>query len=177
MATIKEVAQRAKVSIATVSYVLNGTGAVSANKRRAVMEAVDALNYRPSYRGRALQSRRSMSLGLVLPASRRAGDPSFSTLLGGLVEGAARHGYHVLLAASGPDQPEAMLYGSLYRSGMVDGIVIIDAQVEDERSAVAEKLGLPLICAGRSSNRTAFVALDGVAGMIEALAHLIVRGH
>ena len=177
MATIKEVAQRANVSIATVSYVLNGTGSVSANKRRAVLEAVEALNYRPSYRGRALQSQRSMSIGLVLPAAQRAADPSFGALLAGLTEGAAAGGYHILLAATNPEQAEAGLYGSLYRSGRVDGLVLLDVQVEDERIAAAEALGVPVISSGRSSNGRAFVALDGVAGMIEAMAHLIVRGH
>lgn len=177
MATIKEVARRANVSIATVSYVLNGTGAVSASKRRAVLEAVDALNYRPSYRGRALQSQRSMSLGLVLPGTERAADVSFGALLCGLTEGAAAHGYHILLATGSPEQPDATLYGSLYRSGRIDGLVLIDVQAEDERIAAAETLGLPLICAGRSAHANAFVALDGVAGMVEAMAHLIVRGH
>src|SRR4028119_198611 len=96
MATIKQVAQRANVSIATVSYVLNGSGSVSAAKRRAVLDAVEELNYRPSYRGRALQAQRSMALGLVLPAPQRVADPSFGALLAGLTAGAAELGYHVL---------------------------------------------------------------------------------
>ena len=177
MATIKEVARRANVSIATVSYVLNGTGSVSASTRSAVLAAVDALNYRPSYRGQALQAQRSMTLGLVLPAPGRAADPSFGALLAGLSEGAAEGGYHVLLAVNSEKQPEASLYGAWHRSGRVDGVVIVDIQSDDQRIAAARAVGVPFICAGRPQAADAFVAVDIVAGMIEAMAHLIVRGH
>ncbi|MDP9311328.1 MAG: LacI family transcriptional regulator [Chloroflexota bacterium] len=177
MATIKEVARQANVSIATVSYVLNGTGSVSASTRSAVLAAVDALNYRPSYRGRALQSRRSMTVGLVLPVPARATDPSFGALLAGLSEGAAQGGYYVLLAANTAAQPEASLHGAWHRSGRVDGVVIMDVQSDDPRIAAARAVGVPFICAGRTPTAGAFVAVDGVAGMLEAMAHLIVRGH
>jgi DNA-binding LacI/PurR family transcriptional regulator len=177
MATIKEVAQHANVSIATVSYVLNGTGSVSPAKRQAVLEAVSALNYRPSYRGRALQARRSTTLGLVLPASQRVADPSFGALLAGLTEGAASADYHVLLVASSAKQSEAEMYAPLYRSGRVDGIVIVDLQTDDTRTAAAYEAGVPFVCAGQPPDKSLFVGLDGVAGMLEAMAHLIVRGH
>lgn len=177
MTTIKEVAQRANVSIATVSYVLNGTGSVSAHKRQAVLAAAEQLNYRPSYRGRALQSQRSMTLGVVVPATQRVAEPSFGELLAGLTAGAANNGYHILLAASGAAQPEAALYSQLVRSGRVDGVVILDIQTDDPRISAARQEQIPYICAGRADDGSAFIAVDGVAGMIEAMAHLIVRGY
>ncbi|HEX6293156.1 MAG TPA: LacI family DNA-binding transcriptional regulator [Herpetosiphonaceae bacterium] len=178
MATIKEVAERAHVSIATVSYVLNGTGSVSAGKRRAVLEAAAALDYRPSYRGRALQAQRSITLGLVIPAAtQRVAEPSFGGLLAGITDGAARRGYHLLLAPSTTDQPEASLYQQLFRSGRVDGVIILDTQIDDPRIQAASSEHMPYICAGRPSDDSPFVAIDGQAGMLEAMAHLIVRGH
>jgi len=177
MPTIKEVARRANVSIATVSYVLNGTGSVSANTRDAVLAAVTALGYRPSYRGRALQSQRSMTLGLVLPSVGRAAEPSFGQLLVGLAAGAAERGYGVLLAAGGGDGTEAELYGQLVRSGRVDGVVIADVGSDDTRVAAAQAEGIAYICAGRPDGDSPFVAVDGAAGMLEAMAHLVVRGH
>jgi LacI family transcriptional regulator/LacI family repressor for deo operon, udp, cdd, tsx, nupC, and nupG len=177
MATIKEVAQHANVSIATVSYVLNGTGSVSARKRAAVLAAIEQLNYRPSYRGRALQSQRSMTLGVVVPATQRVAEPSFGELLAGLTAGAATNGYHVLLAASPTEQPEARLYSQLVRSGRVDGVVILDIQTDDPRVAAAQEERTPYICAGRADDHSPFVAIDGAAGMLEAMAHLIVRGY
>lgn len=178
MTTIKEVAERAQVSIATVSYVLNGTGSVSPGKRRAVLEAASALNYRPSYRGRALQSQRSMTLGLVIPATtQRVTEPSFGELLGGLTEGAAGRGYHILLAPNAANQPEEGMYSQLFRSGRVDGVIILDTMIDDPRIDLARGDQIPYICAGQPSDNSSFVAIDGQAGMLEAMAHLIVRGH
>jgi DNA-binding LacI/PurR family transcriptional regulator len=178
MATIKEVAERAQVSIATVSYVLNGTGSVSPGKRRAVLEAAAALNYRPSYRGRALQAQRSTTLGLVLPAiAKRVAEPSFGELLAGLTDGAADRGYHILLAPSTAEQSEAGMYSQLFRSGRVDGVIILDTTIDDPRIAAARSEQMPYICAGRAEDDSAYVAIDGQAGMLEAMAHLIVRGH
>lgn len=176
MTTIKEVAQRANVSIATVSYVLNGTGSVSASKRQAVLAAIQALNYRPSYRGRALQSQRSMTLGVAVPAPQRMAEPSFGELLAGLTAGAASQGYYVLLAASPGDQAEPGDYNQLVRSGRVDGIIMLDMQTDDPRITAAHEERIPYICAGRAVD-SAFVAVDGAAGMLEAMAHLIVRGY
>lgn len=177
MTTIKEVARRANVSIATVSYVLNGTGSVSQQKRQAVLHAAAELEYRPSYRGRALQSQRSMTLGLALPGTPRMADRSFGELLAGLADGAARNGYYVLLAASVAHQPEEEMYGQLFHSGRIDGVVIVDLQIDDPRIVAAQAVGVPYICAGRPTDASPFVAMDGVSGMIEAMAHLIVRGH
>jgi DNA-binding LacI/PurR family transcriptional regulator len=177
MSTIKEVAQRANVSIATVSYVLNGTGSVSPEKRRAVFEAAAALQYRPSYRGRALQAGRSTTLGLVLPRAQRVADPSFGELLAGITDGAARSGYHVLLAAATDGTPEAELIGQLVQSGRADGVVLLDVQEADPRIAAARAHGVPYICAGRPDDDSPFVAPDATAGMIEAMAHVITRGH
>lgn len=177
MPTIKEVARRANVSIATVSYVLNGTGSVSPHTRDVVLEAVTALGYRPSYRGRALQSQRSMTLGLVLPSIERVAEPSFGQLLAGLTAGAARRGYGLLLAAGAGDGGGAELYGQLARSGRVDGVVIPDVGSDDRRVTTARTEGIAYICAGRPSDNSPFVAVDGAAGMLEAMAHLVVRGH
>jgi len=178
MATIKQVAQRAQVSIATVSYVLNGTGSVSPTKRQAVLDAVAALGYQPSYRGQALQSKRSMTLGLLLPSlGHRVADASFGALLAGLVSGAASNGYQILLAASPMEETDAGVHGQLFRSGRVDGVIILDTHVEDQRIAAAQSERLPYICAGKPAHDSPFVSVDGVAGMIEAMAHLIVRGH
>ncbi len=177
MPTIKEVARRANVSIATVSYVLNGTGSVSPGTRDAVLQAATALGYRPSYRGRALQAQRSMTLGLVLPSVGRAAEPSFGQLLAGLTAGAAGRGYGLLLAAGDGDGADGGLYGQLVRSGRVDGVVIPDVGSGDGRVAAARAEGIAYICAGRPDGDSPFVAVDGAAGMLEAMAHLVVRGH
>src|SRR5215210_5629503 len=96
--TIKHVAKLAHVSTATVSYVLNGTGTVTAETRRRVLAAVAELNYQPSHAARSLRGR-SHTLGLALQAlPGRLADPALAELLAGFAAAAAQRGYHLLLA-------------------------------------------------------------------------------
>ncbi len=173
MATIKQVAEAAGVKPATVSYVLNNTGSVSAATRARVLAVAAELKYSPSFSARSLKQQRSRTLGLALPATR-AGDP-LVTVLGGLAQGAAAQGYDLLLSASGED--ELATYAQLHQSRRVDGIVLLDVRHDDERIPAVCELGIPYVCAGHPSDDSPFVAIDGEAGTIEALAHLIVLGH
>ena len=174
MATIKQVAAVAGVQPATVSYVINGTGSVSAATRERVLAAAAALNYAPSHLGRSLQRKHSRTLGLVLPGERT--HERVGTILSGAADGAAMAGYDLLLTSrTGHD--EVTTYAELHRSKRVDGLVILDVRQDDERVAAARRLGIPYVCAGRPGDDSPFVAIDAEAGTIEALAHLIVLGH
>lgn len=174
MTTIKQVAEAAGVKPATVSYVMNGTGAVSALTRDRVLATAARLNYAPSHLARSLQRRTSRTLGLVLSGERT--DDRAGTIVTGLADGAAAAGYDLLLASSG-GKPEADIYADLFRSRRVDGLVILDVQQDDERVAAARGHNIPYVCWGRPGDDSAFVAVDAEAGTIEALAHLIVLGH
>ena len=174
MATIKQVAEVAGVRPATVSYVMNGTGSVSAATRSRVLAAVAQLDYAPSYLARSLQRQGSRTLGLLLPGERT--DEQTITILRGIAEGASAAGYDLLLA-SRAGHVEAAAYAQLHRSRRVEGLVILDVQQDDERVAAARALHLPYVCAGRPGDDSPFVAVNAEAGTIEALAHFIVLGH
>lgn len=173
MATIKQVAEAAGVRPATVSYVLNGTGSVSSATRERVLAAAAALNYAPSFLARSLQRKSSRTIGLVLAAERMG--EALGALLTGLADGAAGTGYDLLLAT--PRGDEATTYGELHGSGRIGGVVIPEVQQDDTRVAAARRLGIPYVCAGQPGDDSPFVAIDGQAGTLEALAHLIVLGH
>lgn len=179
MATIKDVAQRALVSTATVSYVLNGTGTVTPETRRRVLEAVAALGYQPNHAARSLRTR-SRTLGLVLGAgSPGLADPALAELVAGLSEGAAAHGYYLLLASAAGEQPEDDLAGQLVRTGRVDGVVLLDLRVEDERAAALAAAGVPCVGAGSpaSSHPCPTVGLDLGRAAADAVRHLLALGH
>ncbi len=174
MATIKQVAEAAGVRPATVSYVMNGTGSVSAATRERVLAAAARLNYAPSHLARSLQRKGSRTLGLVLPAERT--DERLVTILQGIADGAAAAGYDLLLASRG-GHDEGATYRELHRSRRVEGVVILDVQHDDERVAAVRELQIPYVCAGRPGDDSPCVAVDAEAGTIEALGHLIVLGH
>ncbi|SRR6266545_1603615 len=177
-ATIKQVAKLAEVSTATVSYVLNGTGTVTEATRRRVLDAVSQLNYQPSHAARSMRGR-SHTLGLTLPAQPgRLADPALAELLAGLSDAAALRGYFLLLATVG-DASEAELCLSLAATGRVDGVLLLDMLVEDERARALCAAGVPHVCAGPvpAGCASPFVLVDGQAGALTAMRHLLGLGH
>ena len=178
-ATIKQVAKLADVSTATVSYVLNGTGSVTDATRRRVLAAMAQLNYQPSHAARSMRGR-SHTLGMVLPAlPDRLTDPTLTELLAGLSDAAALRGYYLLLATSGPDETEADLCLNLARSGRVDGLLLLDMHVDDERARALCDGDVPHVCGGPAPSGCAspFVAVDGHAGAASGINHLLSQGH
>ncbi len=176
--TIKDVAERAQVSTATVSYVLNGTGSVAAATRRRVLDAVAALSYQPNHAARSLRTR-SRTLGLVLPPAPAAlADPALAELVAGLSEGAADGGYYLLLAAQGA-RSEAELGTELAQTGRIDGLVLLDPRIDDERALVLTAAGIPCVAAGAAGNSLPCpsVGLDLERGAYDATRHLFQLGH
>ncbi len=177
--TIKQVALRAGVSVATVSYVLNGTGVVTNDTRQRVLDAVAELNYQPRHAARNMRGR-SYTLGLTLPATPgRLAEPGLSEVLAGLADAAAPRGYFVLLATAGAEQDETELCLSLARTGRVDGLILLDMLVNDRRALTLAEAGVPHVCAGPAPAGSASpsVAVDAYAAATEAVRHLLALGH
>ena len=178
-ATIKQVANLAHVSTATVSYVLNGTGTITEATRQRVLDAVAQLDYQPSYAARSLRGR-GHTLGLALQAlPGRLADPALAELLAGFADAAAQCGYHLLLAAPSDGETEAELCMSLARSGRVDGLLLLDTQTEDARARVLCEASIPHVCAGPAPSgcESPCVAVDGRAAAALAVNHLLAQGH
>jgi len=177
-ATIKQVAELADVSTTTVSYVLNGTGTVTEATRQRVLGAVAHLNYQPSHAARSMRGR-SHTLGLVLPAQPgRLADLGLAELLAGLSDAAALRGYYLLLATAG-DQNEVGLSLNLAGTGRVDGLLLLDLQVDDERARALCAASIPHVCAGPAPAGCAspFVMVDGRVSAAMAINHLLAQSH
>ncbi|MBO9313912.1 MAG: LacI family DNA-binding transcriptional regulator [Chloroflexus sp.] len=179
MATIKDVARRAQVSTATVSYVLNGTGVVSEATRARVLAAVAELGYQPNHSARALRTR-SHTIGVVAPGiAGRLADPGTAEMLAGLSEAATAAGYCLLIAAPTATESEEELALRLVRSGRVDGLVIVDLRRDDERPSLLAEAGVPMIAIGAPTPGIAcpVVGFDLRTGAEQASHHLIRLGH
>ncbi len=141
--TIRQVAQAAGVSTATVSYVINGTGAVSGETRARVQATIAELRYQPQYAAQALRGR-SHTIALVLPgAADRIADPALAEVLAGVAAAAVARGYHLLLTSGGAEDEVA-----LARSGRVDGLLLFDALAEDPRAAALARDPVPHVWVG-----------------------------
>jgi DNA-binding LacI/PurR family transcriptional regulator len=118
MATIKEVAQRAGVSTATVSRVLNRSGYISADSIRRVQAAMQELDYLPNHAARSLRRQRSERICLVIP---QLGTPIYDEIMQRLQSQASEVGYSVIISVGDTLERERQILQQL-RRGLADGV-------------------------------------------------------
>jgi len=177
-ATIEEVAARAGVSRSTVSRVVNGSTAVSAEALAAVQKAIAELNYAPNRAARSLASRQTHAIGLVIPedTTRFFGDPYLAAVVAGISKRLADSDYVLNLLIASDDPGDKMT--RFVRNGGVDGAIIVSHHASDafvERIAEA----VPVVFGGRPARmRDAdhVVDVDNVHGGRIATEHLIAHG-
>lgn len=180
MATIKDVAREAGVSIATVSYVLNNkTSAVSDETRRRVLQTIERLGYTRNITARNLRSSRTRLIGYALQFRP---NPRPNTVLEHFAFHLAREaslaGYHVLTFTYPHDQP-VPAYRELVRTGRVDAFVLANTTLNDPRITYLLDHDFPFVSFGRANPEWNFnwVDTDSRTGVANAVRHLIKVGH
>ncbi|MBL3665684.1 LacI family DNA-binding transcriptional regulator [Streptomyces sp. M2CJ-2] len=140
MVTLAEVAQHAGVSASTVSYVLSGKRSISADTRRRVEESIRRLGYHPNAGARALASSRSNVIALMIPLRTDMYVPVMMEIAVAVATTARTHGYDVLLL-TGEEGPDAVR--RVAGSGLADGMILMDVELEDERLPLLRDGGAP----------------------------------
>lgn len=177
--TLDEVARVAGVSRATVSRVVNGNPKVGVDVKRQVERAIARLGYVPNPAARSLVTRRSDSVGVVIPEppGMLFGDPFFPRLLRGIsTELSARNLQLVLLMPQSSDE-EARLERYL-TAGHVDGALLVSLHGDDTLPDALAARGVPVVVGGRppTGDSVSYVDVDNVGGARTAVAHLIDGG-
>jgi LacI family transcriptional regulator, galactose operon repressor len=172
-ATIRDVARRAQVSVATVSRALNGLENVSEQTRIRVVDAVRELGYVPHAGARSLSLARSNAIGVVLPDLH---GEFFSEIVRGMDRAASRHGYLLLLSNLHGRRQQAVLALQAMR-GRVDGLVVMAPQLSEPELAQALPAGLPalLINTRTEDGGRPSIHLDNAAGTRSVVEHLVQR--
>lgn len=176
MATMRDVARLAGVSIATVSFVVNDSKPVSPETRERVQAAMRELGFRPHALARALARRRSGIIAIVYPlVSSRPLNTATSFLLGA-AEAAAEQGHSIVLW---PTVGGSERLADLRADGLIDGVVLMQVTSEDERVPVLRDSGTPFALIGRTRDPSALDWVDiDFEGMVEeALGRLAGLGH
>jgi LacI family transcriptional regulator len=175
--TIRDVARAAGVSTATAARALGGYGHASPAARRKVSESARQLGYRPNVVARALVSRATTTVGLVVGDIE---NPFFAAAARGLADVMDAHGYTVLLANADEDAGRERRAVDALRARQVDGMVVVPAPgASPEHLAELVTAGVPLVLLDRA---VVGVAADSVlvrnaAGARAAVAHLASLGH
>src|SRR2546425_9653059 len=139
--TIKEVAAKAGVSVATISRVLNGKGPVRETTSQRVMETCQALHFTPHGVARSLSIRRTHTIGLLLPDLH---GEFFSEVIRGIDAEARRVGYHLLVSSFHSDRQEMAAVFRAVR-GRVDGLIVMSPERETDALCAHLPAGLPVV--------------------------------
>lgn len=171
MATLKDVAKEAGLTVTTVSRVLNNRGYISDNARQRVAAAIEKLNYRPNELARSLQNKSSNTIGVIVPHIRH---PYFAEMISNLENEAHKKGYKILLCNSQGREDKMLEYVDMCYSNRVSGLILFSGTVD---AAVFEKLDIPIITVERYvDTATASVECDNIQGGALAAKKLISAG-
>ncbi|MGH9106461.1 MAG: LacI family DNA-binding transcriptional regulator [Acidimicrobiales bacterium] len=173
--TIRQVAEAAGVSPATVSRVLSGTRRVAPELRAKTLAAVELLDYRANRVARALRTRSTGTVGMVVP---NIANPFFPVVIQAVEKELRRHAVRLLLCDSGDDVgQEAELVRSLL-DHRIDGILISPCDRISSRGALrAAAAQVPLVQVDRLAvSDVAYVGVDQQSAMTELVEHLISQG-
>jgi DNA-binding LacI/PurR family transcriptional regulator len=178
--TIADVARRAGVSTAAVSFAVNGRPGVAAETRARILAAAEELGWRPSATARALSQARTRAIGLILARDpdRLELDAFFVRFLAGIERTLAAADYALALKLIPPGvRAGTEPYEQL--AGRVDGFLLTDVALGDPRLARLAELGLPVVIAGRAPEPVGAPAVETAhaRGMTDAVEHLVACGH
>ncbi|MEH0934598.1 LacI family DNA-binding transcriptional regulator [Micromonospora psammae] len=171
--SLKDIAHRAGVSLATVSNVVNGYRPVGEQTRRRVQQAIDELGYTPNLSARHLRRGRTGLIALAIP---ELNNPYFAELADAAIREAAGLGYTLVMESTAADrETELMLLGS--RRHIIDGLILSPVRVTRE-DVLARTDTTPLVLIGEGVYDVPHdhIAIDNVAAARTAVRHLLDLG-
>lgn len=144
--TLKNIASEAKVSIKTVSRVVNNDPKVSKSTRKMIQEIIEARGYKPNLIARGLKKRKTNTIGFIVPD---IGNPSFTEIVKGCTDVFDKNGYYVFLGSSENNpQKEIDIIKDLI-SMLIEGIILIPATTVDRDLTFFSKIRCPLVILDR----------------------------
>jgi DNA-binding LacI/PurR family transcriptional regulator len=176
--TIADVAKKAGVSRSTVSYALSNKRPISAATRERIHSAIDELGFRPNATAKRLASReRSRNIGFVLPLVA----PEMTGLELKFIAGAAtvinQSDYSFILLAHSDRSSEKLQ--EFAHSGLVDGFILMEVSMHDDRVELLRREGIPFVLIGRTADNTelTYVDVDIAQAMADSFQYLSTQGH
>jgi LacI family transcriptional regulator len=176
-ASIYDVARESKVSVFTVSAVVNNKAHVGKKLRERVEAAIRKLNYRPNLLARSLAKQKTHTIGMIVPD---IGNPFFPMVVRGAEDAAQKRGYNLLLCNSDDTQIKEESALELLLSKRVDGILLTKAMCElsPSISQMMQEMKIPIVLVMRTYPKISKDAIitDDYKGAYEAVAHLARAG-
>jgi len=174
--TIRDVARKARVSIATVSRVINNSPhQVGRETREKVLRAVQELDYRPNALAQGLIMKRSMTVGIIIPD---ISNPYYAEIVRGIQDAADRAGYAIVLQNTDRKKDKIIRCIQVLRDKKADGIIFSGGIIHgyETLSALGE-LNSRVVVIGRHEVDFPAVRVDNIGGATQAIQHLVDLGH
>mgnify|MGYP000014902135 FL=1 len=175
MATIKDVAKKAGVSVATVSRVLNDEGIVAEQTVKRVKDAIRELDYMPNMLGNHLRKSTTNNILVLIPT---ASNQFYNRILRGIQSEAHRFSYNTMVCMTNADNEIEEKYLTLLKTKLADGAVFLSSTLS---STAVNQLGknYPIVqcCEKIDGSNTSYVAIDNEQAGYDATCALIKKGH
>ncbi len=179
--TLEDIAKQAGVSRSTASRVVNDDPNVSDAVRSKVQGVITSTGYHPHAAARSLASHRSWMIGLVLPrtVSSFFTDPYFPRLTQGVAQACNQHNYTLGLFLLDTKEDEKRILPRISHKGLLDGILLQTAQMDDKLIDRLIHSDFPVVIAGRpfNANGISYIDVDNVDAARNAVTHLIRLGY
>lgn len=171
MVTIRDVAKKANVSVATVSRVLNGKGYVSEKTKKNVLSIIEELNYRPNNVARTLFHGKSKMIALFIPD---IGNPFFPELARAVEDVTNKYDYTLVLCNTDQNLYKELEYIESLQQKSIDGIIIVSSELIEDSM---EDINVPVVAVDRKfSEQITSVTVNNYEGAKIAVTHLLQNG-
>lgn len=181
MATIKDIAKSAGVSVTTVSRALNGYSDVSERTRTKIQQIADELSYSPNALARSLVMKQTKTIGLLVSGISREGakDNIVFEVLTGINEFCGEVDYDIVLFNTSSSKQKQKTYTQLCRERRVDGVIIQGIKNDDPYLLEVVESDIPcvLVDIPIEGDTVGYVTTDNKKGAMEAVQHLADLGH
>lgn len=175
MANIQQVAQKAGVSVATVSRILNGNTSVSPKTRVKVEDAIEELNYEPSMLGRNLRNSETRLLLVLIPS---ISNPFYTEIINGIEDTAISKDYNILLCDTDSNPQRENIYFNMIKKKLADGVISMDPAINRDRlNELSNKHPIIQCSEYTEGGSIPYVSIDNKTAAYQGVKHLIKLGH
>jgi LacI family transcriptional regulator len=173
--TIKDVARKANVSVATVSRVLNNLPGYSEETQKRVLQVITEMGYQPNAIARGLINKKTRTIGVLLPA---VSDLFAAEVLAGIEDFAHDLDYSVMICKTDKDGIRTLKYLQALREKQVDGVIFISEYIKQEYYEAVSTMKMPTVLVSTKSDYPLpYIKVNDYRAAYEATAYLIEKGH
>ena len=174
--TMEDIAEKAGVSINTVSRALNDKPDINGGTKEEILKIAEELNYQPNRFAKGLRSSQTSTLGVIVADIL---NPFFSALLKGIEKAARKEGYSIIVQDTDEKYANEQSAIQTVLAEQVDGLLISPVQTNEQTIVDLQQSGLPFVLLGRyfKDLDTNFIVTDDVQGATAAIDHLVELGH